>query len=188
MRSDLSADQELFRETTSRFLDEFVSPAQLRSLRDDPVGFDLTHWRRGVELGWTSLLVAESFGGGSISEHGLVDLTLVAHEFGMHAASGPLVSANVVAATLSDAGSHRDVLEGLLSGAAMATWCHATPSVDIVIAGTDIILSGVLRPVQSANVADYLLVTGRTDAGLSQVLVPRELAGACSLNQASWRT
>ncbi len=33
--------------------------AELRRLRDDPAGFDPTYWRRGAELGWTSLLVSE---------------------------------------------------------------------------------------------------------------------------------
>ena len=60
MRSLLSDDQEFFRATTARFLDEFASPAQLRDLRDDPIGFDRDYWRRGAELGWTSLLVSEA--------------------------------------------------------------------------------------------------------------------------------
>ena len=33
--------------------------------------------------------------------HGLVDLTLIAHEFGAHAAPGPLLPTNVVAAALA---------------------------------------------------------------------------------------
>ena len=62
-----------------------------------PAGFDPAYWRRGAELGWTSLLVGEDHGGGTISGAGLVDLSLVAYEFGRHAAPGPLVATNVVA-------------------------------------------------------------------------------------------
>ena len=41
------------------------------SLREtDPVGFDPDYWRRGADLGWTSLLVQEAHGGGSISGAG----------------------------------------------------------------------------------------------------------------------
>ena len=36
----LSSDQELFRETTAKLLDELVPVGELRRLRDDPVGFD----------------------------------------------------------------------------------------------------------------------------------------------------
>ena len=36
----LGSDQELFRETTAKLLDELVPVGELRRLRDDPVGFD----------------------------------------------------------------------------------------------------------------------------------------------------
>jgi alkylation response protein AidB-like acyl-CoA dehydrogenase len=177
----LSSDQELFSETTAKLLDELVPVGEIRRLRDDPVGFDREYWRRGVELGWTSLLVSEEHGGGSIGEHGLVDLSLVAYEFGLHAAPGPLAVTNVVAATLSDTGHDDAVLDGLLSGASLATWCLAEPipgdrlgsiALDVKVEGDELVLNGVKRPVESAAVADHLLVTGRTGEGLTQVLVP----------------
>ena len=93
----LDEDQAFFRDTTARFLDEFAPADEMRRLRGDPAGFDRDYWRRGAELGWTSFLVAEEHGGGSISGQGAVDLTLVAHEFGRHAAPGPLSATNVVA-------------------------------------------------------------------------------------------
>ena len=62
----LDGDQELFRDTTAKLLNELVPVGELRRLRDDPVGFDEEYWRRGAELGWTSLLVSEDRGGGSI--------------------------------------------------------------------------------------------------------------------------
>ncbi len=40
-----------------------------------------------------------------------------------------------------------------------------------------VVLNGVKRPVESASPADHLLVTGRTGAGLTQVLVPTETPG-----------
>ncbi len=36
----MSADQDLFVETTAKLLDELVPVGELRRLRDDPVGFD----------------------------------------------------------------------------------------------------------------------------------------------------
>jgi alkylation response protein AidB-like acyl-CoA dehydrogenase len=183
----LSSDQELFTETTAKLLDELVPVGELRRLRDDPVGFDPEYWRRGAELGWTSLLVGEEHGGGSIGEHGLVDLSLVAHEFGRHAAPGPLAVTNVVAATLSETG-HGDgaVIGDLLAGTGLATWCFAEPvpndrlggiALEVRREGDEVVLDGVKRPVESAGVAGHLLVTGRTGAGLTQVLVPADTAG-----------
>src|SRR4051794_37337217 len=124
MMLELSADQQFFRETTARFLDEQVPVGELRRLRDDPAGFDEKYWRRGLDLGWTSLLVDEAHGGGSVSDLGLVDLTLVAYEFGRHAAPGPLVPSNVVAAALSTAGgdAHAGLIGDVLSGASIVSW------------------------------------------------------------------
>ncbi|HXY28198.1 MAG TPA: acyl-CoA dehydrogenase family protein, partial [Acidimicrobiales bacterium] len=119
----LSDDQEFFRQTTERFLSEQVPPDALRALRDDPAGFDAAYWRQGAELGWTSLLVDEEHGGGTISGAGLEDLSLVAYEFGRHAAPGPLVSTNVVAAALNGSDTGPEVLGGLVSGQQVATWC-----------------------------------------------------------------
>jgi alkylation response protein AidB-like acyl-CoA dehydrogenase len=110
MLLELSSEQELFRGTTARFLEEHARAAGLRRLRHDPAGFASDYWRRGGELGWTSLLVSEADGGGAISSSGLVDLTILAYEFGRHAAPGPLVSTNVVAGALSAAGGDKALL------------------------------------------------------------------------------
>jgi alkylation response protein AidB-like acyl-CoA dehydrogenase len=183
----MSADQDLFAETTAKLLDELVPVGELRRLRDDPVGFDRDYWRRGAELGWTSLLVSPADGGGSIGDHGLVDLALVAYEFGRHVAPGPLAVTNVVAATLSETGHGGDeLIGGLLSGSSLATWCLGEPppddrlgtvALDIRREGDEVVLDGAKRPVESAAVADHLLVTGRTGPGLTQVLVPTGTAG-----------
>ena len=181
MQLELTSDQEFFRETTARFLDEHASVPAVRALRDDPVGFDPELWRRGADLGWTSLLVGEDHGGGSVSGQGLVDLCLVAHEFGRRAAPGPLVATNVIAGALSTDDSHGDLLAGLLDGSAVATWCHAEPSphaglgqvgLEVRVDGDELVLDGVKRPVEAASVATHLLVTGRTGDGLTQVVVP----------------
>ena len=66
----LSSDQELFRETTAKLLDELVPVGVLRGLRDDADGFDAGYWRRGADLGWTSLLVDEHHGAAPSAERG----------------------------------------------------------------------------------------------------------------------
>jgi alkylation response protein AidB-like acyl-CoA dehydrogenase len=184
----LDRDQELLRETTARLLDELVPVAELRRRRDDPDGFDGEYWRRGAELGWSSLLVSEDHGGGSISGQGIVDLSLVAHEFGRHAAPGPLAVTNVVAATLGEIGgdAHQELLGDVLSGQSIATWCFSEAlatdpidqiSLEVRLDGDEVVLNGVKRPVESGERADYLLVTGRTGPGLTQVLVPARTPG-----------
>ncbi len=180
----LSDDQQFFRETTARFLTEQAPPDAVRALRNDATGFDPSYWRRGAELGWTSLLVDEEHGGGTISGAGLVDLGLVAYEFGRHAAPGPLVTTNVVASTLGAHGAAPDVLGSLLSGEGIATWCAPAagpdgwrPTVEASHEGPDLVLRGEARPVESAGAAGHLLVSCRDDGGATQVLVPASAAG-----------
>lgn len=182
MLLELSSDQQFFRETTAKFLAEFAPVDELRRRRDDPVGFDRDYWKRGAELGWTSLLVSEANGGGSISGRGVVDITLIANEFGRAAAPGPLATTNVVAAALNDAGTHLPVLEGLIAGTSIASWCDgfADDAFAMRVDGDEIVLDGVKRPVESGSEADHFLVTGRTGddgRGVTQVLVPRSTAG-----------
>jgi alkylation response protein AidB-like acyl-CoA dehydrogenase len=178
-----SEDQEFFRDTTRRFLADHVPAGEVRRLREEPAGFGRDYWRRGAELGWTSLLVDERHGGGSISDRGLVDLALVADAFGRHAAPGPLIPTNVVAAALSDTGDDAwsAVLADLLSGSAVATWAlseatsgatFGAASLEVRTDGNDVVLTGAKRPVEAADQAEHLLVTGRTGEGLTQVLVP----------------
>jgi alkylation response protein AidB-like acyl-CoA dehydrogenase len=189
MLLDLTSDQEFLRDTTARYLANTVPVAALRRLRHDPVGYDDEYWQGGADLGWTSLLVDEDHGGGSVSASGLVDLTLIAHEFGNHAAPGPFLPCNLVAAALNQdaSGGHGEVLKGLLSGASVAAWCLAEPHptghlpeelrFGIRVARDELVLTGVKRPVEAAERATHLLVTGRTDDGLTQVLVPTETPG-----------
>lgn len=188
MLLELSPDQEFLRQTTAKFLTHQVPVGELRRLRDDPAGFGTDYWKRGADLGWTSLLVPEQRGGGSVSGRGLIDLTLIAHEFGRHAAPGPLLPSNVVAAALgAEAGDgHAAVLGLLLSGDETAAWCLEEPgtrgrvgevALRIRVEGDEVVLSGTKRPVEGAAQAGHLLVTGRTGEGLTQVLVPSGTPG-----------
>ncbi|MGD9796773.1 MAG: acyl-CoA dehydrogenase family protein [Acidimicrobiia bacterium] len=189
MELELTSDQEFFAETTRKFLEDKTPVSELRAMRHDPAGFKADYWRQGAELGWTSLLVSEEDGGGSISGRPIADLALVAFEFGNHAAPGPLVPGSIVAGALSRAGSAEQKggpLAELLAGEAVGTWAHAEPrpndglgqvTLTAEVSGDTVVLNGVKAPVESAEQAQYLLVTARTGDGLTQVLVPAGTTG-----------
>nr|MDT0663935.1 acyl-CoA dehydrogenase family protein [Micromonospora sp. DSM 115978] len=127
-----TAEQDLFEATTAQFLTENYPPAHIRALAAPGSSFDDPRWKQGAEFGWTSLLVPESLGGGSISGNGLVDLLSVAFQFGRHAAPGPLLGTNVVAAALARWGSPEQQggpLAELLDGSATAAWA-CSPATD----------------------------------------------------------
>lgn len=179
MELELSEDQEFFLETTRKFLTAECPIPVVRSLEQHPEGFDAEWWRRGADLGWTSMLVPEADGGGSLSEHGLLDLVLVAEEMGRLVAPGPLVPVSVVAAALARSGGPEQrgaVLPGLLAGETVGAWC-GTATVDGEVRGEALVLTGTVAPVEAGAQAQHLLVGVRTAEGLSQVLVPADAAG-----------
>ncbi|MHB1583333.1 MAG: acyl-CoA dehydrogenase family protein [Acidimicrobiales bacterium] len=191
MDLERSDDQELFRETTRRFLEATAPVATVRQWSEKEAnGYPADWWRRGAELGWVSLLVAEEDGGGSVSGSGLADLALVAEEMGRLVSPGPLLMANVVAAAVSAVGTadqRAGVLPGLLSGESVATWCLAEPTgaavggagvgLEAVGDGDGFVLNGVKAPVEAAVDAGHLLVTATVAGELTQFLVPASTPG-----------
>jgi alkylation response protein AidB-like acyl-CoA dehydrogenase len=187
---ELTNDQQLFRETTRKFLETSTPLTVVREIAaENPDGFDRGWWRRGAELGWTSMLVPEDLGGGSVSGEGVMDLQLIAEEMGRLVSPGPLLPTNVVAAALSQpgaAGQHDDVVAGLLSGETIATWAVAEPGGSWSPAEAQLraepadggfVLRGDKTAVEAAGQADYFLVSARTGEGLTQFLVPADTPG-----------
>jgi alkylation response protein AidB-like acyl-CoA dehydrogenase len=189
MELELTSDQEMFASTTRKFLDERVPASELRARRDDPVGFDRAYWAEGADLGWTSLLVSEADGGGSISDRSYCDIALLGYEFGRRAAPGPLAETNVVAGAISRLGTDAQkaaVLPGILSGEVLAGWCAAEPrphdrlgvvTLQATPRGGGFELNGRKQPVESADQAGWFLVVAKTPEGLSQLLVAADAPG-----------
>ncbi len=189
MELELSDDQEFFRQTTRKFLGAACPLTTVRALEHDPAGYDHDYWRRGAGLGWTSMLVPEELGGGSLSGHGLLDLVLVAEEMGRLVSPGPLLPANVVASAIAASGSdaqRAELLPGIVAGEHVAAWCFAEPGARWDAArvaltaeprGDGFVLSGAKAPVEAGAQADHLLVTARAGAGLTQLLVPAGAPG-----------
>jgi alkylation response protein AidB-like acyl-CoA dehydrogenase len=189
MDLELLPDQELLRDTTRKFLNATVPLTEVRALAENPAGFDRAWWRQGAELGWTSLLVDEQRGGGSVSGEGLSDLALIAEEMGVMVSPGPLIPTNVVAQTLSHDAADRLAelaLPGLLSGESVAAWCVAEPgrpvtpdgmTLQVRRDGDEFVLDGVKCPVEAGAEADWLLITACGPDGMSQFLVPAAAPG-----------
>src|SRR5215204_5874526 len=97
MELTLTDDQALFHETTVRFIESESPIERTRGLHDHPAGYDRDWWRQAAELGWFTMLVPESDGGGSVSGAGLIDATLIAEEVGRFVQPGPFIPTNVVA-------------------------------------------------------------------------------------------
>jgi len=189
VRLDLTADQELFCDTTRRFLAHSCDLAGVRALADAGGGFDRVWWREAAELGWTSLLVPDEYGGSASVAMGLVDLAMLAEITGANVAPGPLLPTNLVAAALARSGTsaqRADLLPPIAAGDTVATWCLADamggwdPDDVTMVAephGDDFVLNGRKAPVEAADAADVLLVAARVDGALTHFLVPPSAPG-----------
>lgn len=172
-------DQEFFQKTVRAFLERESPLATVRTWIDGSASFDAEWWKQAATLGFTSFLVAERDGGGSLSGDGLADLLIVAEEMGRLVSPGPLVPANVVAFAVSSAGTpeQRDrILPRTLSGECVPAWCgemtvHARDD------GGDFVLSGSVGPVEAATRARELLVTATSAEGPTQFLLPLDRPG-----------
>jgi alkylation response protein AidB-like acyl-CoA dehydrogenase len=185
-------DQELLRSSTRRFLESRHPVASVRSRLEQPDILDRDVWRGGAGLGWTAMLVAEEYDGGSITDQPLVDLAAVAEELGRQLYPGPVLATNVVADAIGALGTdaqRKEHLGAIAHGDTVATWCLTgdgtvdADAVDVQLSTAEsktLRLEGSARFVHDAHVADLLLVTATGPGGLSLVLVPTTTAGVRS--------
>ena len=184
----LNEDAQLIRDQAMEFFREKSPVLALRKLRDsnDPDGFSRPLWQEMADLGWTSFLVSEANGG---SGFGMVGLGQVLEAAGRTLAASPLISTALIGASALDLAASPAQksahLSGLLAGSvltALATeeGAHHAPDHVATTAraeGGGYVLDGTKSFVLDGHVADLLIVSARTDAGITLFLVPRKAAG-----------
>lgn len=192
-----TAEAALFVATARAFLDRYASLGHVRALNAEDVSFDPAWWARAAELGWTSLLVPEELGGGSVSGDGLKDLALIAENIGHTVAPGPLHPVSVVLTALSGADNrdrHTATIEALMSGAVVASWAvdepdrpyqPQQPTVTARPSAGGYRIDGVKDRVEAGAESALLLVTARCEDGPRQFMVPTDLAGVTVTPQRS---
>ncbi|MCV7358040.1 acyl-CoA dehydrogenase family protein [Mycolicibacterium fluoranthenivorans] len=188
-------EQLLFASTARAFLDKEASLGTVRDLHARAVSFEPGWWRRAAELGWTSLLVPEELGGGSVSGAGVADLALVAEQAGHTVAPGPLHPVSVVLSGLVEApDGHTDLIEALVSGETVASWAVYEPGRPFEPAsarttasrtGSGYRIDGVKDRVEAGTQADAFLVVAESDGAPRQFLVPADAPGVSVTAQKS---
>lgn len=185
----------LFASTTQTFLEKQGSLTHVRGLHASGVSFQREWWQRAAELGWTSLLVPEELGGGSVSGDGVADLALVAEQIGHTVAPGPLHPVSVVLAGLAEAPQgHEQSIEGLISGELIASWAVYEPqrpfaplTAETTATRTDsgYRIDGVKDRVEAGADCDAVLVVANCDGAIRQFVVPTDAAGVTVTEQNS---
>lgn len=187
-----SPEKALFAATTQAFVEKEAPLRRVRELHAAGVSFEPAWWQRAAELGWTSLLVPEELGGGSVSGSGFADLAMVAEQLGKTVAPGPLYPVSVVLTALvdgsADAGGHPHAatIESLMSGETVASWAVSEPgrgwaplhpSVTATPTESGYRIEGTKDRVEAGAQSAVLLVVARCGDEVRQFLVPTDAAG-----------
>jgi alkylation response protein AidB-like acyl-CoA dehydrogenase len=187
MTDEANPERLLFASTTQSFLEKEASLGRLRELHAAGISFEADWWRRAADLGWTSLLVPEDLGGGSVSGDGVADLALVAELAGKTVAPGPLHPVSTVLAGLVEAPeNHEATIESLVSGEVVGSWAVYEPgkpwspldtAVTATRTGTGYRILGVKDRVEAGAESAVLLVVAKCDGAVRQFLVPTDAPG-----------
>jgi alkylation response protein AidB-like acyl-CoA dehydrogenase len=188
MYFEFSAEQITFRDTVKRLVESRAPLSYVRSMYDDERGTTQEMWQALVDLGITSILVPESYGGMGL---GMVDMGLALEVLGSSLHPGPYFS-SAVAATLAitsvDDGEQGDLLSAMASGHHIATlalfepgrryeWTQPTATASISSTGWTV--TGIKVHVGDAMAADTILVVAGAPDGLGLFAVDRTVADAC---------
>jgi alkylation response protein AidB-like acyl-CoA dehydrogenase len=171
---EFTDEQRALRSVAREFCAERFPESEVRRLMETPEGFDRDVWLRlGRDVGLLGLLVPEELGGAGA---GLVDLAVVAEEFGRALACGPLVSTVALSVTaLLAAGDdvlQKELLPGVVEGRTVlalaatddrGTWQPAQPTVTARRIDAGWRLDGEQAHVLDGAQADAVLVLAGTD-------------------------
>jgi alkylation response protein AidB-like acyl-CoA dehydrogenase len=193
MRFAFNEEQEGLRSAARSFLTDHSSPAQVRKIMESETGYDPEVWRRiGGELGWTSVIIPEAYGGVGL---GYVELIALMEEMGSALLCAPFFSTVCLAANALLIGGteeqKQEHLPGIAAGETIATLAltEATGRWDasgIALAasrdGSDFVLNGTKTFVVDGHTADLLIVAARRQGsrgqeGISLFVVPASAAG-----------
>lgn len=185
---DLSGDQQLLVETSTRFIESAYPVTAVRAGFGDLAGPPPSYRRQAAELGWFSMLASAEAGGGGVSDNAVADCALLAKACGATLQPLPFTETNVVVHALSESGSDEQrghILPAVMAGESTATWAavpgagQGAPDAGVfATSGADgYVLSGSKTFVLDAKTADWILVTAGSEAGACQFLLPGDTPG-----------
>jgi alkylation response protein AidB-like acyl-CoA dehydrogenase len=190
MHFAFTEEQEELRKSARRLLETASTSPQVRAAMATSRGYDDTLWRRlGEELGFTSLVIPEAYGGAGL---GFVELAAVMEEMGRALLCSPFFSTVCLAASAIVSGGteeqRQSLLPGIAAGRTRATLAFTPPSGQWDAPGSGVAfvphaggfeLSGQTSFVIDGHTADLLVVAARSaaDAGRTSLfVVPAETA------------
>ena len=175
----LSEEQSMLRDSARGLISDKAPVSHLRQLRDskDATGFSRDLWKTFAEMGFSGLLVPESFGGSGL---GCVEAGVVMEEIGRTLMPSPFLSTAVLAASaLSRGGSAAQKSEHLpkisdgtlLAALAIDEGSKHRPlqtMMQAVRSGNGFRLNGAKAFVVDGHTADLLIVAARSSGAAGE--------------------
>jgi alkylation response protein AidB-like acyl-CoA dehydrogenase len=181
----------MLQQSAREFLTQECPPTFVREMYKSEDGFSRELHRKMAEQGWTGLLIPEAHGGLGLK---MLDMALLLEEMGRAVVPGPFIFSSILfTLALVQGGTtaqKKSWLPRLASGEAVGALVFLEAGDRLDAAGVTLkvkksrdgyTLSGTKMFVPFAAVADVLLVavrtSGRGEAGISLLLVEREIPG-----------
>ena len=169
----ITEEQQMLKTSVKELLKNKGGITNLRKLRDDkdPIGFDKNLWKEMVDLGLSSLVIPEAYGGLGF---GYTGLGQVLEETGRTLTASPLVSTVLLSGTAIHLGGSVMQKEQLLPeiakgnivvGFAHEEGRHHAPNMvktTATLQGDHYIINGAKKIVLDGHVADKFIVVART--------------------------
>lgn len=194
MKLVLTEEQQFLKDTAQQFARDKTPVEHFRKLRDanDQQKWSQDIWMEMVELGWSSILIPEEYGG---SEFGVSGLCVVLQELGKTLTPSPLFATGVLGvSTLNALGSDqqkKDLFSGILDGSITTALAidekpHHNPTEITTSAkkdGDKYLINGKKIFVIDGASASHIIVIARTSGnedsidGLTAFVIPSNSSG-----------
>ncbi len=183
----LNEQQELLKNAAREFLENECPETLVREMEEDEQGYSPDLWGKMAEQGWQGLLIPEQHGGAGFD---FIDLCVLLEEFGRALVPGPFMSTvlgGAVPILLGGSDEQQsEFLPKIASGDLIFTLALTEPSArfdeqgvqtEASVSGNEVTFTGTKLFVPDANVADYMIVAGRSPAGITLGIVATDQPG-----------
>ncbi len=193
MNFDITEEQQLVKDSVTRFVQEnYELEARLAISGANP-GYSEDHWKTFADLGWLGLPFSEEDGGFGGTA---IDTMLIFEEFGKGLVVEPYLASVVLGGGALRHGANPaqkgEIITRLAAGELKLALAYAEEQSrfdlhDVTTSaradGDNYIINGAKSMVLNAETADHIIVSARTSggqvdkSGISLFLIPRETAG-----------